>query len=197
METDILYCPACQGKVRIPRSLLGTQVQCPRCTAVFLAPPPPTEFAQPSSYSEPERLIPQDEFTNSPRSNIGVTFAGVGLILMALLSLLACVSRLIVAVNPQIMQAIMENNPLGRPPQEVDMKTIFLVWGGLFSVVSIVGFIGGVAMLLRKGYPLAIIGSVATILNFADCFCLPFNFFVGIAALVTLLMPAARSHFER
>src|SRR5262245_31733912 len=41
MRIDVIICPSCQHKLRIPEDLLGQPVQCPDCRVVFIAPPPP------------------------------------------------------------------------------------------------------------------------------------------------------------
>src|SRR4051794_27881298 len=37
-ETEVISCPACNHLLRVPLDLLGVQVQCPECRAMFKAP---------------------------------------------------------------------------------------------------------------------------------------------------------------
>ncbi|MCX7700167.1 MAG: zinc-ribbon domain-containing protein [Gemmataceae bacterium] len=199
METDILFCPACQGKVRIPRELLGTAVRCPLCQAEFTAPPPPAEWVATSpaaTFRADGDSTEPPPTTGSAGSGGGAILAGIALVVTSLLSVLMCLFRLYAAVNPELLQAVMEDGPFGPPPPGLDFATIFLVWGSIFLVVSLVAALGGFAMILRRGYPLALIGSIASLLNAADCCCLPFNFLAGLMALIILLMPSGRQAFN-
>lgn len=196
METDILFCPACQGKVRIPRELLGTAVRCPLCQAEFTAPPPPADWVA----VDPAATFRADGDSAEPPpttgSGIGIIAGGIALFVTSLLSVLTCLFRLYAAANPDLLQTVMEDGPFGPPPPGFDFTTIFLVWGSIFLVVSLLATLGGFAMILRRGYALALIGSVASLLNAADCCCLPFNFLAGLMALIVLLMPGGRQAFH-
>ena len=39
MPTEVIFCPACNHKLRVPEELMGQSVQCPKCRATFMAPP--------------------------------------------------------------------------------------------------------------------------------------------------------------
>lgn len=196
METDILFCPACQGKVRIPRDLLGTAVRCPLCQAQFTAPPPPIELRPQISTSVPSDFEFRPDSAPTANQGTGVILSGIAVVVTSLLSILACLFRLYAATHPDVMQSIIEEGPFGPPPPGFDLAAIFLVWGAIFLVVSLVAVTGGFAMVLRRGYAVALIGSIASLLNVADCCCLPFNFLAGLIALIVLLMPDGRQAFH-
>lgn len=41
MPIEVIYCPMCSNKLRVPEHLMGMPVECPKCHANFTAPPPP------------------------------------------------------------------------------------------------------------------------------------------------------------
>jgi hypothetical protein len=45
----LIPCPKCQRQLRIQESYAGTNIACPACDTVFLAPPPPIEAAFPAA----------------------------------------------------------------------------------------------------------------------------------------------------
>ncbi len=195
MQTEILFCPACQGKVRIPNEMLGTLVRCPLCQAVFTAPPPPDALRPVLPAPFVERS--SDRLDDEVDRGSGVIGVGVALIVVSFLSILASLFRLIASQNPDLIQNLSEAGPFGPPPPGLDLATIFFVWGMLFLVVSLVAMAGGVAMILRRNYALAVIGSIASLLNVADCCCVPANLLVGVIALIVLFMPGTKLIFDR
>jgi predicted Zn finger-like uncharacterized protein len=61
---DIITCPKCERKLRVPDELLGQDVKCPTCSATFTAsgasagpPPPPPPPREPEP--EPHRVSPR------------------------------------------------------------------------------------------------------------------------------------------
>jgi predicted Zn finger-like uncharacterized protein len=69
---NIIDCPSCQRRLRVPDELLGTNVKCPSCGTMFTtaasqpAPPPP---AAPQSYAEaPPKAPPRERVAAPPRN---------------------------------------------------------------------------------------------------------------------------------
>src|SRR4051812_17832568 len=106
MRTEIIYCPACRHKLRIPEDMLGTEVQCPECKGTFVAPPPAPSDAAPMAvpapgamregapprepdydYNRPDEFEPRRrERTVAPGEKFVVP-CGAGVILFSVLSL--------------------------------------------------------------------------------------------------------------
>jgi len=66
MAEEIIYCPSCNQKVRVPAEMLGTTVQCPLCRHVFTAPvraggpPPVTQVQEPPVVTLASRPLPSE-----------------------------------------------------------------------------------------------------------------------------------------
>jgi hypothetical protein len=198
MQTDILLCPACRGRVRIPRQYLGTQVQCPLCHAKFRAPDPlPVAEVRPDDqFGYEVTAAPPEQAENSALAT-WLTLTGIGVILANLLSLLVSALNILVSFDRELANQISKNSPFGMRLSGDDLQVALFLKGGIFLVVSTLGLFGGVMMLLRRAYLMALIGSVATILNLSDCCCLPLNFLLGLGGLVVLLLPGTRDLFRR
>jgi predicted Zn finger-like uncharacterized protein len=71
MAAELISCPHCQKKLRVPENLLGQPVKCPTCSQVFTADPkaasgePPPEPARPTAVSR--RREEDDEDAPRPR----------------------------------------------------------------------------------------------------------------------------------
>ena len=53
MADDLIYCPACNGKLQLPAELYGQTVECPHCRGRFVAPVPLAV-----AVSEPPAVVP-------------------------------------------------------------------------------------------------------------------------------------------
>jgi hypothetical protein len=220
MQVNLIYCPLCRHKLRIPEDLMGQPVQCPSCQAEFVAPPPPVpeRGVENAISSEPRYIGPADpearslgrvddvqiayDHETATRSGWGDSFvpaAGILLILVSLLGLADSLYRIFVALNPALMKKMMESLPKnlmmgpGLTPQ--NMQTIILVSGVLFALFSAVSIVGGFGMLRRRYFGLAVVGSILAAVNFMDCCCL-LGAPVGIACLVLLFQPHIKASFQ-
>src|SRR4051794_1952848 len=71
-----LSCPSCGGKVRIPDSLIGKTVRCPRGQATYRAEAPAEAVEEVEGVDEPPRRrrpgpAPDDEYEDAPRRRAG------------------------------------------------------------------------------------------------------------------------------
>src|SRR5262245_64416840 len=109
MSTELIFCPACNNKLRVPGELMGQRVQCPKCNTEFTAPPRTSApeggddrfFAEPHPRSEGDadrpRSQPVDDWDrlDEPRRQTGpsVVPPAVCLIIISLLGLLSSLAR--------------------------------------------------------------------------------------------------------
>src|SRR5947207_15061034 len=117
MSTELIFCPACNNKLRVPAELMGQRVQCPKCNTEFTAPPLiPREgdddryvAEQPRSEGEsgPPRPRPVDDWNDPVRPPAALAGRGVilapaiALIVIGLLALLGNLYTLVgVLANP-------------------------------------------------------------------------------------------------
>src|SRR5437762_3278908 len=112
MNTELIFCPSCNHKLRVPSDLMGQRVQCPKCGTEFTAPPPRPGAGDGDRFSaESPAPRPDDEYTPRPRraddwdeparrppqrAGRGVIIApGVAVIVMGILALLMNAFKLI------------------------------------------------------------------------------------------------------
>jgi hypothetical protein len=209
MAVEMIMCPSCQHKLRIPRELFGQPVQCPDCGVEFIAPPPPapqdtgSPAASPGFPGRDRGMAPQgfdsegpdDVDSSASRSDLVTTCAGVALIAVSILGVLVNLLRLFMAFSPNMMKMAIQNNPLGPMPNNIDPKLLFLATGCVFGLISIAGIAGGAAIVRRRNYFLAVIGSVTALLNVGDCCCL-LSGPVGIACLIMLFQAQVQKSFH-
>ncbi len=210
MRVEIIYCPACQHKLRIPGDLMGQPVQCPSCQTEFVAPPPPPEgerTGEATTARRPDearayRDHPDDGYTGDRRhrdnkSNLFVTMAAIALIGVGALSL--AVNTYKIMLSPQEIQDMaksMEKMFPALPAQDQQAAPRnFLIGTIVFGVFAMISLLGGIAMLFRRVFPVAVIGSVLAIINISECCCL-LGAPVGIACLVLLFQPPVRASFH-
>jgi hypothetical protein len=217
MNTELIFCPSCNHKLRVPSDLMGQRVQCPKCGTEFTAPPPraradddwnaaappppPDDAYAPrprreDDWDEPPRRTPQ-------RAGRGVVIApGVAVIVMGVFALLSSVFTLVqIVADPagfrQQMQQIKAMMPGGGGPQPFDPLQVAKIVSGVFIVISLLQILGGGCMAARRAYPMAIIGAILAIINCNNVLiCIP-NFAVGIWAMIVLMLPGVRAHFTR
>ncbi len=209
MRVEIIYCPACQHKLRIPGDLMGQPVQCPSCQTEFIAPPPPEGerageaiTARRPDEARASRDLPDDGYAGDRRhrdnkSNLFVTMAAIALIGVGALSL--AVNTYKVMLSPQEIQDMaksMEKMFPALPAQDQQAAPRnFLIGTIVFGVFAMISLLGGIAMLFRRVFPVAVIGSVLAIINISECCCL-LGAPVGIACLVLLFQPPVRASFH-
>src|SRR5262245_51967718 len=219
MNTELIYCPACNHKLRVPAELMGQRVQCPKCGTEFTAPPlrPAQEGADDRFFSEPP---PRTEGEANPsRSAVddwndplrqqpqlagrGVILApAIALIVMGVFALLSGVFTLVqILTDPagfrQQMAQIQAMMPGGGAPPPFDPIQGAKIVSGVFIGMSILQIVGGVCMASRRGYFMAFVGAVFAIVNCSNVLiCIP-NFAIGIWAIIVLCLPTVRAHFVR
>lgn len=220
MSTELIFCPACNHKLRVPSDLMGQRVQCPKCNTEFTAPPRTSApeggddrfFAEPRPRSEGDsdrlRSQPLDDWEDPQRQ--GPRLAGKGVILAPAIALIVigffallgnAYTLFSVLANPagfrQQMQQIQAMFPAGGGAMPFDPVEMVKVTSIVFMVISLLQMIGGVCMAQRRGYPIAIIGAVLAIMNCNNALiCIP-SFGIGIWAMVVLFMPTVRAHFSQ
>jgi predicted Zn finger-like uncharacterized protein len=157
----VAECPSCAEKVRVPDSLLGRRVRCPKCSHVFAADGPadarPPE--QPETAFTPEPAPPRawreapDEWEDedAPRRHRGATTNGLALASLILgissLPLALCCGLLSVPVS---VLAIVFGAIGGRTPEGRTMGIAGLVMGSIALVLMLAMLALGVAVNLAN-----------------------------------------------
>jgi hypothetical protein len=220
MRTEVIFCPSCNNKLRVPEELMARPVQCPQCRATFLAPPPslgpvppplPAPAEQPSGaitrQAPPEAEAPEprrpptfdsydlnepDRMPAEPNDAKVLAPAFVLLAVSALGMLLNAVQIVIVGFMPKLWKQAQASSPFmkGGGGDET-----YLLVGGFFFLVSLAAAFGSISMMKRRLYPLALLGSFAAIFNLGQCCCL-LSAPVGIWALIVLVQPDVRASFK-
>src|SRR5258708_5292721 len=106
MRIEVIYCPDCPHKLRIPEDLLGTEVQCPECKIQFVAPPPPpgAPGEQPREREPVEPVERDDDQYYPDRTGRWLKACGIGLVVVSLLSVLASLLRFFIALSPEMFK---------------------------------------------------------------------------------------------
>jgi len=105
--------------------------------------------------------------------------AGVVLVLAGLLGLLTWASAL--AVNTSMLQSILpENSPITAE----QLQSLLLVCGIIGSILSVIALAGGIVALRKKGWGLAMIGSVLGLFTIGPYFLASILSFIGLILLV-------------
>jgi hypothetical protein len=210
-ETEVISCPACDHLLRVPPDLLGEQVQCPECRAMFRA---PTRGA--------DGRLTDPELISRPAPPPGERRKADAMLLLPAFGLLLCGVAGVI-VNSVLVYKF-ETDPVGSkhyirdqigtlrqyglggddPPEDRDrldderaesaaraMRWVLPT----AAIVSAIAFLGGLSIALRWNRRLAQLGCVAAALNVPHLCCVP----GGIAGLWGLLMLAGeegRAHFR-
>jgi hypothetical protein len=103
--------------------------------------------------------------------------AGIVLVLAGLLGLLTWASAL--AVNTSMIQGLL---PANSPITAEQLQSILLVCGIIGSILSVIALAGGIVALRRKGWGLAMVGSILGLFTVG-----PF-FLASILALIGLIL---------
>jgi hypothetical protein len=202
MRIEVIFCQVCNHKLRVPEDLMGKPVQCPECKSVFIAPPPNPEGGASTAIQETARQsVPsfqpsefdRPEMPPSGDSDAKVLAPAFTLLAVALLGmLLNIVVLLLIVFQPDLMKQSMA---MFKPPPGLDVTTIQLVTRSVFLLLSFVAALGAIAMMKRTLFPLAVVGSLAAIFNFADCCCI-LGAPAGIWALIVLFQSDVRASFR-
>jgi hypothetical protein len=208
MPTDeVISCPACRHLLRVPADWLGTQVQCPECKAMFRAP-----VRGPDGALTPAELLSSPPSTaETPdlrrRSDWLLYIPAFGLMLCGIVGFLVDTYQLVTFLqHPGLITATIETGAKltgGKIPEDAEERTKFmaqvstaiLVLTGACVLISVLVFVGGLGIALRRGYILALLGCALAAVNLVNLCCLPGLVFGGLGVLL-LLTPEGREHFH-
>lgn len=150
-----IECPSCRRKLRVPDGLMGTEVTCPTCAALFHAPapalePPVLEPAEPdpATMRVRERAPPR-----RPALAANVRpHRGTLLLVLGLVSIVAC--NFVGPFAWVLGNDDLEEIRAGRmDPQGESLTYVGKICGIIGSVLMIVQFVGGgIAMLAWLAY---------------------------------------------
>jgi len=212
-ETEVILCPACKHALRVPLDLLGHQVQCPECKAMFRAPASDGRggLTEAVLISRPEPRQPTarkslDVMLLLPA--FGLMFCGItGTIVNGVTAYRVLTDPAIVkdAVRQQLQ--VMRQSGFGTDVPEAERDrhddenaekvTQAFRWGmPAFAVVSGVAFLGGLSIATRWNYRVAQFGCVAAALNLPNLCCVP-GAVAGLWALLMLSSEEGQAHFGR
>jgi hypothetical protein len=127
----------------------------------------------PTGSSFPDQTQPQQNPSMMP------VLAGILLILTGLLGLLTWVSA--ISVDTSMIQGILPSNS---PITAEQLQSFLLVCGIIGSILSIIALAGGIVALRRKGWGLAMIGSVLGLFTIGPYFLASILALIGLIILV-------------
>jgi len=127
----------------------------------------------PTGSSFPDQTQPQQNPSMMP------VLAGILLILTGLLGLLTWVSA--ISVDTSMIQDILPSNS---PITAEQLQSFLLVCGIIGSILSIIALAGGIVALRRKGWGLAMIGSVRGLFTIGPYFLASILALIGLIILV-------------
>lgn len=205
MPEEIIYCPSCNRKLRVPEAMLGDIVQCPLCGHVFTAPtrggpappppPPPPPPLREDAETGPPAVRAQHE--EGPlgrdlhdRVRAAIVLPAIGLLVAGTLGTLVNVMQIVMALTMPEMMEGMKVFGLEPPSPQASMAS-----GAIFALVSLVVLIAGMQMAAMRMYGLALAGSVLALVNVGNCCCL-LGLPVGIWSLAILCRPEVRDAFD-
>jgi predicted Zn finger-like uncharacterized protein len=205
-------CPGCGTKVRIPETLLGKKVKCPKCSNIFTAEEPNVGFEEVEEEAAPPRRrrpapveddggddrYEEEDYDRRPRRRRGggsrraaeeVKAPAVALLIVGGLGLAYALVNAIYVVamggNPAFN---MQANNIGNPKAIVGVAVVLnIIWG---VIVPYAGFM----MLTLRNYASVMIGVIFAMLpcNAGCLLGLPF----GIWALTVLSRPHVKNAFS-
>lgn len=201
MRIEVIFCPSCNNKLRVPEELMARPVQCPQCRATFLAPPPPVTAPVPEN--EPrERPRPpsfqvedfdRPEEPASEGSDAKILAPAFVLLAVAVLGMLLNVVQIaVVGFMPNFWKQFKAASPF---QQAAGTDQSYIIFATIFFLVSLTSAFGAVSMMKRRLYPIAILGSLAAIFNIGQCCCI-LGAPIGIWALIVLFQPDVRASFR-
>jgi hypothetical protein len=198
-DLESIVCPGCQKTIRVPAEVLGQRAQCPFCKCHFQAP-----VRTPDGLSEPVlmwRKVPWRRWTVLPAT------------LMLMVGVIGFFNNAVFALQSQFDVKLFEENTRSffeqlaertekeeerdairaKVPGAMRWRPTVSVASGLLSLVTIAG---AIAVLRHSGYKLAMIASVVTMFNLANCCCFA-GTFVGGYSLYVLMDPVVRAGFQK
>lgn len=211
MPEEIIFCPSCGHKLRVPEELLGQVVQCPRCQLVFTAPVrasqrpvPPTGVPlgpRPQPSTQPQ--VPVDLGDLRERVWTALKPAGLGLLVMSTLTLVWDVYQFMAIRRDPAravadLQTVYQNMGIRVDDQTLHslLMTTSAVMLALLVPLKLGAILGAVQILKMQRYWLAVAGSFLALVNFLDCPCCLASLPFSLWALIVLLRPEVRQAFE-
>jgi predicted Zn finger-like uncharacterized protein len=209
-------CPSCNSALRVPESLLGKNVKCPKCEATFLAqmeePAQPEGIVREPTPAANRLRMPDDagdddhppddyEDEDYPRRRRGgrglaeslVSGPATALLVVGIIDLILAVLNLILPVFSASMMAAgggakAANNPdfLVNMFSGVFGSVMYLVWGSLITF-------GSLKMKQLNSYGLAMTASILAMIPCGNCCLLGLPF--GIWALIVICKPEVKDAF--
>ncbi len=188
-------CPACRHDVLVPDSLLGDRVQCPLCYEFFIAP----EQTASGELGDSLPLDPQ-RYRVPPRSGLASRLAAPAILLLLLGLLGAMLNGFMMytlAANPGQMIEILEKLSERQltPEERAESLNLMRIQYTLGAGMAGITCLAALAMLVRRGFWLAVLGSVLAILNYPTGCCLP-GIPLGIWSLIVLFNPDVKALFS-
>ncbi len=223
MVFEIVLCPHCDQKTKIPLHLIGKRVECPICHEHFIAPDLEEIFKEQSpDHEDSEGGIksnrtdghPDREFGSrmDPRSRsrisqprvqapktIGIFLIIVGLLgaLLNSYQLFLCIMNPdeVVASQQEVMDALLkdQNKPILNADEIIRLQTASSIICLFFSTMTV---LAGIAMIGTFWYPVAVTGCLLAMINFHDCCCL-LGLPIGIVGLVKLFNEDVKALFYK
>src|SRR5262245_41359899 len=215
MADELINCPACGHRLRVPAELLGQSVECPQCHAHFNAPArPDMPIVRPAPAASPVSApaYADDAEARVYRGRAMLTAPAVCLLIVSVLSVLLNVVVVLFGVSVEAdpvefrdqFRAQMARNPNLTPQQRQQFEELAknpepIIWwsyviGGGSLVAAVLTGLGAIAMLTRRMYWLALLGALAG-RNPVDCCRLDVNVPFPNWALIVLLSADGRAAF--
>jgi hypothetical protein len=188
-DTEVISCPACRHVVRVPTDWLGQTVQCPECKATFTAP-----VRENGRLTDPVLITaPAPAAAPRPaRNGLTITVAGVGLVLVGLVSFVANAVVFAEFVRGPdggkawLMERLPNFRQMGLAPPAGEAAAaadddkaaaelapkLFWVWPAAMALAGLTAA-GGVSMIRRRNYRLAQLGCAAAAVNLPHLCCVP------------------------
>jgi hypothetical protein len=202
MAEEILYCPSCNNKLRMPTEMLGEVVQCPLCNLVFTTPSRGRPVGGHGGLAGPGEYA-QDEASRE-QARLSLRTPAIGLLVTGVLGVIIHIWQISVAIlNPdRVREWLIQEDALLRalgfpvlaPDPDVRITGV-IVTGMIFLGINSLLLLSAFKMLGLRTYGLALTGSIFALLDCGNGCCLlawPF----GIWALVVLMRLEVRAAFD-
>lgn len=208
--SQIITCPSCRQQLQVPEAFLGQPVKCPGCGFTFSVlveasvPAMPSESA---ASTEPALRHGPSERPPAPGGDVQRLLLPPAICLLLLSLLGLCCTLYNVAHIVVAAEAIRAQAQQAAPPDPFARQIFFqmvdfmLGPGGialrvLFMVLNVITLFGSAAMMNRRLYGLAVLGSVCALVSNLDiCCCVP-GFPLGLWALLVLCRPEVKAAFS-
>jgi hypothetical protein len=225
MAEELIYCPQCRHKLRVPETLLGQLVQCPLCRLIFTSPrpggtpavPAPAPGATPAGEAEAPAAsagnLPADSagappapaWPGQPHVTVpppwypppGPRASVTALVVPPAVSLLLA-SILGIAVNGlQVILCLARPEMFQQPTILGPPPPVELITisGAIFAAINLLIALSGLTMLFRRVYVFCFLGAILALVNIGNLCCL-LTLPVGVWALIVLCLPDVRNTFQ-